>query len=289
MNRIAKWVVLSLLLVSTRSVLAAQAPSQTPDANVAQALQPVPPPSRANQAASFKGFSTWDIQGLYGTEFREPGTGDIPKWTATLENSSAWSWGSSYFFLDYLRSNSSADSSATEFYGEWYPSVSVTRVTGKSRRLPFLNDVLLTMGFNAGTNSTGASPFVLLPGITFDIKIPWFQFLSVGAYAYIDRGRVSGLSNGCNTSTYQVTPSWSLPFSIGAARFRFDGFVDFIGAHGQCANQIVSQPTVKLDLGNFRGVPDKVFAGVEWSYWKNKYGISGLNQTAPQAVVMWVL
>lgn len=144
------------------------------------------------------------------------------------------------------------------------------------------------MGFNAGAKSSGAAPLVILPGLTFDLKLPIFQFFSLGAYAYIDRGRFNGQGNGCNTTTYQITPSWSLPFKIRSASFRFDGFVDYIGSHGECAHQIVSQPTIKLDLGNFNGKPDRFYAGVEWGYWRNKYGISGLNQTAPQGVVMWV-
>jgi nucleoside-specific outer membrane channel protein Tsx len=246
------------------------------------------PPERANQEASFSPFSTWDIQALDGSSFREPGVSNVVKKTFTLENSAAWSWGSSYFFLDYMRSNSS-DQNATEFYGEWYPSASVSRITCRDfSARPILNDILLTMGFNAGTKSTGASPLAFLPGITWDLKIPYFQFFSVGTYAYMDRGRVNGQGNGCNSNTYQITPSWSLPFAIRSASFRFDGFVDYIGKHGQCAHQIVSQPTIKLDLGNFNSKPNRLFAGVEWSYWRNKYGISGLNQTAPQAVVMWV-
>lgn len=275
MRRIA--VLLMLLSISSKSALAAQTET-TP-----------PPPERANQASSFHPFSTWDIQGLYGTTFREPGVSDVAKGTATLENSSAWSWGSSYFFLDYLRSDSQ-DQNATEMYGEWYPSVSLNRAFGRdySHRL-IMRDVLITMGVNAGTKSTGAAPLVFLPGLTFDLKLPFFQFFSVGAYSYIDRGRINGQSNGCNTSTYQITPSWSLPFALGRASFRFDGFVDYIGSHGQCSYQVVSQPTIKLDLGNFKGVPNKLFAGVEWSYWRNKYGISGLNQTAPQFVMMVVL
>jgi nucleoside-specific outer membrane channel protein Tsx len=249
--------------------------------------QDVPPPERANQAATFKGFSTWDIQALYGTTFREPGIHDVKKGTATLENSSAWSWGSSYFFIDYLRSDAS-DQHASEFYGEWYPSVSISRMFGRdySQRL-LLRDVLITMGVNAGAKDTGAAPFVFLPGLTFDLKLPWFQFFSLGAYAYMDKGRISGHGNGCNSTTYQITPSWSLPFRLGAARFRFDGFIDYIGSHGQCAYQVVSQPTIKLDLGNFSGKPDRLFAGVEWSYWRNKYGISKLDQNATQGVLMW--
>jgi nucleoside-specific outer membrane channel protein Tsx len=246
------------------------------------------PPERAEQAPSPQGFSTWDVQLLYGSRFREPGVDqDVPKWTVTLENSSAWSWGSSYFFIDYLRSDS-ADQNATEFYGEWYPSASIGRMSGRDLSLGPLRDVSITMGFNAGSKSTGASPLVFLPGLTFDFKIPGFQFFSLGTFAYIDRGRFDGQDNGCNATTYQITPSWSLPFALGPARFRFDGFIDFIGSHGQCASQIVSQPTIKIDLGSFGGKPDRLFAGVEWAYWRNKYGISGFNQTAPQAVLMWV-
>lgn len=247
------------------------------------------PPERANQGSSFKGFSSWDIQALYGSSFREPGVHkDIGKGTLTLENSAAWSWGSSYFFGDFLRSDS-RDQNASEFYGEWYPSASVSRIFCRDFSYrPILKDILFTMGFNAGTKSTGATPLAFLPGITFDLKIPKFQFFSLGAYAYIDRGKINGAGNGCNTTTYQITPSWSLPFAFSRARFRFDGFADYIGSHGSCAYQIVSQPTVKIDLGNFNSKPDRLLAGIEWSYWRNKYGISGLSQTAPQAVLMWV-
>jgi nucleoside-specific outer membrane channel protein Tsx len=247
------------------------------------------PPERANQQASFKPFTSTDIQGLYGTAFREPGVnGGVDKRTLTVENSAAWSWGSSYFFLDYLRANS-ADQNSSEFYGEWYPSASVSRITGRDfSARPILKDVLITMGINAGSKDTGAAPLVLLPGLTFDLKIPGFQFFSLGAYAYMDKGRMNGVGNGCNSTTYQITPSWSLPFNIGSASFRFDGFVDYIGSHGQCAHQIVSQPTIKLDVGKMGGKPNRLFAGLEWGLWRNKYGISGLNQTATQGVVMWV-
>jgi len=247
-----------------------------------------PPPERADQAAAAQGFSSWDIQLLYGSNFREPGIDqDVAKWTATLENSSAWSWGSSFFFIDYVRSDS-ADQNATEFYGEWYPSASIGKMSKQDLSLGPLRDVLVTMGINAGSKNTGASPLVYLPGFTFALDIPGFQFFSIGTYAYIDRGRFDGQDNGCNATTYQITPSWSLPFEIGSVRLRFDGFIDFIGSHGQCVSQVLAQPTLKIDLGSFGGKPDRLYGGVEWAYWRNKFGISGLNQTAPQAVLMWV-
>ncbi|MGH8493158.1 MAG: hypothetical protein ACRERR_08660 [Moraxellaceae bacterium] len=242
----------------------------------------------ANQAQVPTGFSSWDIQVLYGSEFHEPGVSqDVSKRTVTLENSSAWAWGSSYFFGDLLKSDS-ADQNATDFYAEWYPSASIGKMADKDISLGPLRDVSLTLGINAGTKSTGAAPLVVLPGLTFDLNIPGFQFFSLGAYAYIDQGRFNGQDNGCNETSYQVTPSWSLPFAIGQAQFRFDGFIDFIGSHGDCANQVVSQPSIKIDMGNFVGHQGRLFGGVEWSYWHNVYGINGLDQSAPQAVLMWM-
>jgi hypothetical protein len=35
-------------------------------------------------------------------------------------------------------------------------------------------------------------------------------------------------------------------------------------------------------------MPNRLFAGIEWAYWHNKYGIKGFHQTAPQVVLMWV-
>ena len=109
------------------------------------------------------GYSNWDVQLLYGNGFREPGNpNDVAKTTFTIENASAWSWGSSYFFIDVLHSDSS-DQNAWEGYGEWYPSASLGKMTGKDLSLGILKDVSLTTGINAGRKSTGANPLVFLP------------------------------------------------------------------------------------------------------------------------------
>jgi nucleoside-specific outer membrane channel protein Tsx len=237
--------------------------------------------------AQDKGFSAWDVQLLHGRKFREPGNPeDVSKSIVTFENAAGWSWGSSYFFADVLKSDGS-DSHATEVYSEWYPSASLSKLSGKSLGAGVLRDVSATFGINAGTKSTGAAPLVYLPGVTFDLKLPGFAFFSLGTYAYIDRGRITGASNGCNNTTYQVTPSWALPFSVGGLKFSFDGFVDFIGEHGQCASQILSQPQLKMDVGSLASKPGDLYVGIEWQYWRSKFGISGLNESFPQALLFW--
>ena len=50
-----------------------------------------------------QGFSSSNVQILYGWTFKEPGLSqDIPKNIFTFENTAAWSWGSSYLFVDIL-------------------------------------------------------------------------------------------------------------------------------------------------------------------------------------------
>ena len=240
--------------------------------------------------ASAQSFSSSNVQALYGWNFQEPGISeDVPKNAFTFENTAAWGWGSSYLFVDVLRSWSEADSNAKDVYGEWYPSVSLRNLAGKEPAEGFVRDVSATVGLNSGIRSTGPAPFVVLPGVTFALNAPGFNFLSVGTYAYIDLGRFQGQPTNCRATTYQVTPSWSLPINIGSAKLSFDGFVDFIGKHADCEAMIVSQPQLKLDLSNLWGDPGRIYLGMEFAYWRNKYGISGLKDEVLLPLVVWTL
>ena len=198
-----------------------------------------------------------------------------------------WSWGGHYLFVDVLRSWSEADANAKEVYGEWYPSLSLRKLSGRAPSPSLLRDVGVTLGLNTGVRSTGPAPFVLLPGITFDLNVPAFRFLSVGAFAYLDRGRFEGHLTGCSSNTFQVTPSWSLPFTVGRAGFSFDGFADLIGRHGDCAAQVLFTPLLKLDLSRFWSKPGVLQLGVEWGYWHNKYAVDGLDEGVIQPSLIW--
>lgn len=237
-----------------------------------------------------QGFSSSDIQILYGWNFKEPGLSeDVPKNVFTFENTAGWSWGSSYLFVDILRSWSDADANAKEVYGEWYPSVSLRKLSGRTPSAGFLRDVSATVGLNSGVRSTSPAPFVVLPGATFDLNVPGFTFVSVGTFAYIDRGRFEGQPTGCEATTYQVTPSWSLPFKVGGAAISFDGFVDFIGGHADCKAMVISQPQLRVDISGFWHKPGTIYLGVEWDYWHNKYGIEGLQDNVWLPLLVWKL
>jgi len=112
---------------------------------------------------------------------------------------------------------------------------------------------------------------------------------SVGAFASVDRGRFQGQPTDCQATTYQITPSWSLPFGVGAAKLTLDGVVDFIGSHANREAQILSQPQLTLDLSRLWRKPRRVLVGVEWDYWHNQYGISGLEDSVLLPVLIWVM
>ena len=236
------------------------------------------------------GFSSSNLQAKYGWTYRQPGiAADVPKSTFRFENAAAGRWWSSYLFVDVIRSWSDADLNAKEVYGEWYPSLSLRRISGKGYSSGVVRDVSVTLGLNTGVRSTGISPFAILPGMTVALNVPSFAFFSVGAFVYIDNGRFEGQPSDCQAATYQITPSWSLPFSVGAARLKFDGFVDFIGKHANCEAWILTQPRLALDLSALWRKPGNIYIAVDWSYWHNKYGIAGLNDNLVLPVVVWVM
>ncbi len=235
-------------------------------------------------------FSAWDVQLLYGTSYHEPDVApDISKALVTFENAAGWKWGSSYFFVDLLRSYSAADQSATEVYGEWYPSASLRAMSGRGPGSGFVRDVSLTMAVNAGTRSTGSQTMVLLPGVTAELAVPGFKLLTLGVYAYVDRTKIDGEEFGAHGTGIQITPSWSVPFHIGRASLVLDGFADYIGEHGELSYQVLAQPQLKVDISPLWHREGKVLVGVEWQIWKNKYGIYGLDESVPQALVFWNL
>lgn len=230
----------------------------------------------AATATTTAGAAEWsdtEVQFLYGSEFREPfNTEDVSKTIITLTQASGHKYGGNFFFVDFLKSDE-ADNDEQEVYGEWYTMLSLSKLSGATIGAGPLKDVSATFGINAGSKTNGARPLVFLPGATLHLDVPGFAFFNVDVLAYIDRGKFDG-NDSCGTgkTTYQITPAWLLPFQIGNAKFQFTGFADFIGAHGDCKAQILTQPQLRLDVGNFFGKPDTVFVGFEYQYWKNKFG-----------------
>jgi nucleoside-specific outer membrane channel protein Tsx len=235
-------------------------------------------------------WSDSEIQFLHGSSYREPfNPDDVAKNIITIQHADGHAYGRNFFFVDILKSDGQ-DEHAREVYAEGYASFSLSKLTGHAWSWGPVRDVNLTAGINYGYKDYphyGVNPRVLLPGVTVDFNFPGFAFFNVDILSYIDRGRFDGHDNGCNDETWLVTPAWSLPFSLGSAKFSFDGFVDIIGSHGNCHQQVQTQPQLRWDVGNHFDHPGKIFVGIEYQYWHNKFGIRGLQESLPQALLVW--
>jgi nucleoside-specific outer membrane channel protein Tsx len=232
-------------------------------------------------------WSTSDLQLLYGRQFHEPGNPNaVAKQTLTFNHASGYHWGDLFLFLDALHSDHQ-DAGAEELYGEAYLHLSLNKISGRDLRTGPIKDVRLTFGVNHGHKSTGAQPLVWLPGVSLALDLPGFAYFDLGLTSYLDRGRFNGAPTNCNADSWQITPAWKYPFRLGQLGLSFEGFVDTIGRHGACAAQTLAQPQLKLDIGALLGHPGQLHVGIEYQYWKNKFGVQGLDEQFPQLLVTW--
>ena len=237
-----------------------------------------------------------EIQYLQSDHYREPFNGqDVSKQIITLQHASGYSLGRNFAFVDILKSGnqernlSGQSESPSETYGEAYTTLSLGKVSGQSWAFGPVKDVGLTAGINAGSKSSQlhSQPRVYLAGVSFDFAVTK-GFFNVDVLSYWDHGCFKG-TNSCPdyNSTYQVTPAWSLPFSIGSVDGEFTGFIDFIGSRGAgTVAQVLTQPQIRFDLGKPFGEPGRIYGGIEYQYWKNKFGNDGVTEHHPQLLLL---
>lgn len=242
----------------------------------------------------------WSITNFdyrYGTRYNDNGGNGgerIEKHLLQVENTSGFSTGRSYFFLLMSKADG-ADNHSGDLYSEGQATFSLSKISGSKLAFGPLADVGLTAGYNYGSRNSAYGPNtrVLLAGPTLDLAIPGFTVASIDLLAYRDAGRYNGFGGGrmCGETgtTYQVTPYWLSAFTLGSARFEFGGYADFIGAHGTCARQALTETQLRLDVGDFWGVRDKFYIGLEIQHWRNKFGVQGVRETVPQLVLRWRL
>ncbi len=196
----------------------------------------------------------------------------------TIEHSSAWKYGDNFFFFDM----SQPFDTGSGIYGEWHPRLSFSKMSGSSMSFSFVKDVLLATEINISNGGR-----VYLYGAGFDLDIPHFQFFSLNFYMRNDPG-LDG------ETTYQISPAWNIPFNIAGAGFQFRGFLDYVGSTGDEGewnyreSNLLMQPQLLLDLGNFSDKPGNLFVGVEYQYWTNKYGLKDIDENYVQVMGKWV-
>lgn len=207
----------------------------------------------------------------------------------TLQHAGQWSHGDSFFFIDLLNDGGGDGFNEKNAYGEWYPTLSIGKLAGRSIEAGPLRDVAVIGGINFDID---ANVFKYLPGVRMSWSAPGFLFLNTDVTAFIDAS--SGTAAPRTNDSFMFDVSWGAAFDLGSQSFWFTGHAEYIGATTNEFGQrgkgwILAQPQLGWDVGKaMSGSPNQLFLGVEYQYWRNKLGVEDHDNVA-QLWVMWRL
>lgn len=237
-------------------------------------------------AAARAEFGTTNFQLLVGNNFNDnllgynTATGNMT--TVTVNHFSTWAYGDNFVFIDmqrgvFLDGADNATSNRALMYAEWHPRLFLNKLglptAGFIKNWGLAGEINQTTGF-----------YAYLGGLGFDFAIPGFQVAGLNVYYRYDWvGATTTYTN-----TWQVSPFWDVPFTFGPVAGTFTGFVDVTTNHDKKLD-IMAQPELLVDVGNFFGAPGKFHAGIEWYVHRYRNFMDDKDKTvsAPQLMVQW--
>ncbi len=217
---------------------------------------------------------------LYGKNFAVDSAGgkegDIQQ-TITFEHASGWTWGDMFLFVDNKWYNGISGSDGHTYYGEFSPRLSLGKISGADLSFGPIKDVLISATYERGESQDDGTPnqnYLLGPAV--DLAIPGFDRFALNTYYRKPDG-----TTGKPSGQWQITPTWAITIPVGKSDILFDGYIDWVvndkgsKAKGDyLAKNLHINPQVKYDLGKALDyTPGKLYVGIEYDYWSNKYGI----------------
>jgi nucleoside-specific outer membrane channel protein Tsx len=245
--------------------------------------------SNVAQAAD---WSDTAISWRHGTRFAEPYNGNhISKHIIALTHASGYKYGSNYFNLDMLQSDSSDPGSLTqrsgaqEAYVVYRHTLDIGKLRGEDVKWGPIKGVGATFGFDWNTkNDVGYNSrkrmLVLGPTLMWDVP----GFLNTSVLLLRESNAPSGafppISTVRDRYTYDTHPmltaNWGIPV---AESWSFEGYVNFIASKGrdEVGNATGAETNLDMmlmyDIGSQFGQPKNRFrVGLEYQFWNNKFG-----------------
>ena len=224
-------------------------------------------------------WSDTSISYRYGTKFAEPyNPEDIQKNIYNLTYVGGYKYGKNFFSLDMLQSNS-VDDRAQEAYLVYRHTLDLGKISDKALAFGPVRGLGLTFGFDWNTKNDpgyGSRKRMLVAGPTLMMDVP--GFLDISLLALKESNQPVGISERYTYDTHaMLTAAWGIPF--GASGFSFEGYIDVIAAKGTdefgggTAPETNFDGQIMYDLGHLVSVGKNTFkAGVEYQYWRNKFG-----------------
>ena len=224
----------------------------------------------ASSSDSFIQWHSSNIQLLRGYDYE---LGSDERTIVTFEHANSWKYGDFFVFAD----NIWPDDGSSTYYIEPTLRFSLSKMTGEKMSFGIIKDVLISTQVEKPKSQDTRK----LAGVAFDLELPEFTFFKTNFFIR-DNPDLSG-------DTYQVTLVWNRPFQIGNVRFLSEGFADFAGSEGTTVAHQLIVPRFLVDLGDISGIEkNKLWMGVEWQYWHNKFGVDGVTESVVQLQAKYV-
>lgn len=232
----------------------------------------------AAAAAQAADWSDTSIGYRVGKKFAEPfGRNDIRKNIVNFTHVSGYKYGTNFFNADLLNSDAK-DSSAQEAYVLYRHTLDLGKVTGKNFAMPGIRGVGLTAGFDWNTkNDAGyaSRKRMLVAGPTVFLDVP--GFLNVSLLVLEESNFPRGITERYTYDTHPMLNfAWGIPVGGG---WSFEGYANWIAPKGTnefggaTAAEFNFDGQLMYDVGLLAGLgKNKLKAGVEYQYWRNKFG-----------------
>jgi len=232
----------------------------------------------AAQPAAALDWSDTSVGYRFGTKFDEPYNGkDIRKHIGILTHASGYKYGSNYMNLDVLKSDS-RDDSATEAYLLYRHTLDLGKISSTQFKGPGVRGMGLTAGFDWNhKNDKGyaSRKRMLVAGPTLMLDVP--GFLNISLLALWESNSPIGVPKRYTYDTHaMLNAAWGIPLGGG---WSFEGYLNYIGSKGKNEFGGPTAPETNIDMQlmyDFSAAaglkPGKLKAGIEYQYWRNKFG-----------------
>ena len=227
-----------------------------------------------------------------GTQFAEPfNPNAIEKNILNLNHVSGYKYGTNFFNADLLLSDkkdpagAGSTNGAAEVYIVYRNTLEYGKLTGKPMKMGPIKDIGAVLGFDANAKTDAgynSKKRMLVAGGTLMMDVP--GFLNIGLVALWESNAPYNTFSKVSTPRYtydthpMLTAAWGIPLP-GGLPLSFEGFANVIAAKGK--NEFGAETAVETnidmqvmyDLSGLVGAGKNTLKlGVEYQYWKNKFG-----------------
>lgn len=235
-------------------------------------------------------WSDTSIGYRYGTKFAEPfNPNDIKKSIVNLNHVSGYAWGTNFFNADLLLSDekdpggAGSTAGAQEVYIVYRHTLDFGKLTGSPMKFGPIRGAGLTFGFDANAkNDAGynSRKRMLVLGPTVFVDVPGFLNVSLLLLEESNAPYNTFTNTGVSRYTYKTHPmlnaAWGIP--IGGTGLSFEGFLNWISSKGSNEFGGGTKPETNIDMqlmydvSSAWGSKGKFKVGLEYQYWRNKFG-----------------